>query len=400
VVRRVLLAALLQLSAARPYDAQFCGASQNYTVLGTSGVFGCQGYGNNVNVWFNASDPNPRMLTFLSFSTETCCDFLTIYYGAITYGPFSGQNNPGAFFFGGGDILVNFRSDPSNTYPGFTIQVTTTPPMDNLKSQQPFTKSINAGGMSYFALPQTFSGSSLTVSLSVTSFDGLQSPTLFMSKNRLPSLEGYDYINNTIASGSRYVASFNVNNPPAGQYWLGVFLYGNVAQINLVANWAYNFPPLLNGVKNTTSVGATGITFQLYTPKATRSLVLAISRQIPGGFPVAYVAQGYVPTASQYGWVMDTTVKSYISLTINTPNPTVNYNANPGTYFITIVASDGPTDSAVVPVEPAAVKAQRSIETLSAEGVSKEAVLDKIAKQEEQEALALTAGFIFMAQWS
>jgi len=341
----VLLLASISTVYGRPEDTQFCGTSGNYTVLGTDGTFGCNGYGNSVYVVFNVTDPNPRMLTFLSFNTESCCDFVTILYAGNTLGPFSGTTNPGAFMFGGGDILVIFKSDPSGTYPGFSIEISSPPPMDTLKSSQPFPKTISSGGFSYFALPGTVSGLLLSVSLTINSFDGLQSPSLFMRTNALPTLEAYGYLNNSVpVSGGRYAASFNIPSPPGGTYYFGVFLYGNVAAVNLVATWTYNFPPLVNGVKNTTSVGSNALYFQLYTPKLTKSLNFQISRQVPGGFPIAYIAQGYVPNAVTHGWVMDTTVNSYISLTINSPNPTVNYNPNPGNYYVTVISSSGDVD--------------------------------------------------------
>jgi len=372
----------ISLAYGRPEDAQFCGANANVTVVGIDGTFGCNGYANNVLVTFNVSDPSARMLTFLSFNTESCCDKVTISYMGSSLGPFSGQNNPGAFVFGGGDILVVFQSDPSTTYPGFTIQLSALPPMDALKSQQTFSKSIQTGGMTYFMLPGTTSGSTFSVSLSVSSFDGLQSPSLFMSRNRLPSLESYDYLNNTVPVGRNSVASFNLANPPPAQYWLGVFLYGNVAQVSLLANWAYNFQALINGAKVSSSVASSTVYFQLYTPKLTKNLNFQISRQVPGGFPIAYIAQGFIPTATTYQWIMDTTTRSFISLDIPSPNPTVNFNPNPGQYYVALVASNGPTDSTIY------------------EEMEQGAKKDDVLKKLEQKLLAQTAGFILMATWA
>jgi len=293
--------------------------------------------------------------------------------------------------FGGGDILVIFKSDASGTAPGFSIQVSVPPATDILKSAQPFTKTISRGGFTYFAMSGTQSGQSLVVSLTVNSFDGLQSPTLFMSKNAFPSLESYSYMNNSSPiTGGRFSAILNIQNPTNSQYWIGVFLYGNNAQITMVATWAYNFPALLNGQKNSSSVVGTGaFNFQIFTPKLTKSLNFQISRQVPGGFPIAYIAQGYLPTLSQHGWVMDTTQQSYISLTIPSPNPTVNYNPNPGVYVISIIASAGPdaeSDSTAL----------STVQTLSLVDAVKAA--DKTG--EKKATLALSAGFILMATWA
>jgi len=261
--------------------------------------------------------------------------------------------------------------------------------MDTVKSQQPFTKTISAGGFTYFLLQNTQFGAKLSVSLTINSFDGLQSPSLFMSRNALPSLEAYAYMNNSILiNGGKYSASLTVQNPVNSQYWIGVFLYGNNAAINLLVNWAYNFPPLLNGVKNSSSIVGNPLNFQLYTPKLTKSLNFQISRQVPGGYPIAYIAQGYLPSATQKGWVMDTTVNSYVTLTINTPNPTVNYNPNPGLYVVSIVASAG--------LDEADQAAAKPIQTLSLVDGMKKAELAGEKKFEVE----VSAGFIFLATWA
>jgi hypothetical protein len=39
-----------------------------------------------------------------------------------------------------------------------------------------------------------------------------------------------------------------VTNPATGHWLVGVFLYGTTADIDVGANWVYNFPQLNNGV--------------------------------------------------------------------------------------------------------------------------------------------------------
>jgi len=379
----LFLCVLVAIAFGKPSDTQTCLVSGNYTVLGTDGIFGCSGYGNSISIIWNVTDPNPRLLTFLSFQTETCCDKVTISYGSTVLGPFSGPTNPGAFMFGGGNVIVKFVTDATNTYSGFAIQLSAAPAFDILKSGQPLQKNIQSEGFTYFGLPvgTTAFGTALSVSLSVNSFDGLQNPTLFMSTNRLPSLESYNFINDTVASGGRYVASFNIVNPGTAQYYIGVFLYGNVASLTISAVWTYNVPRLLNGVKNTTVVNTGSVIFQLYTPKLTKSLNIQISRQVPGGFPIAYIAQGYIPDSQFNQWVMDTTRQSYISLTINSPNPTVNYNANPGLYLISVISA------------PTANPNDNTVELLTVD-------VDKEAAAEKKQVQFLSAGFILMATWA
>jgi len=85
---------------------------------------------------------------------------------------------------------------------------------------------------------------------------------------------------------------------------------------------------------------------------------------------------------------MDTSTKSFDSLNINSPNPTVNFNPNPGQYYVTMLASAGPDVDPQTRVSPL---------TLETEGVNKQDALEKDAQFQLQ---AVSAGFIFMATWA
>jgi len=361
---------------AMPTDTLPCTSSGIYSVLGQQGIFGCNGYGNSVTIVWNVNDTSARSLTFLSMNTEACCDKVTITYGTQSFGPFSGTANPGEFIFGGGNIIVTFKTDASGTAPGFTIQLAPAPPVDQLEGGQPLYKQIRTGGFTYFQFNQIGLGSRASFGMSVSQYDGLQMPGLFISVNRLPSLESYTWYNGSNAVGQGAAASINVNTPPSGTYWIGVFLYGNSATVTMTGGWTFGYPSLSSGVK--VSGSTAGITYQLFTPRLTRKLNYQLSRQVPGGYPIAYIGAGYLPSAQQYDYVMDTTTRSYVSLDINNPNPSVNYHAFPGTYLLTIVASSG-QEEAHFNVS--------ALEASSGEKGESVKVLD-------------TAGFILMATWA
>jgi len=262
---------------------------------------------------------------------------VTIRTPTNSYGPFSGNTNPGQFVLPAGNCQVMFTTDGSTTSTGFTISLTTTPEVTYVLSQQ----SINVqpkqqGGFVYFGLQNANYGSQFLVQIIIHTYSGLQPPTLFTSVNSFPTLEQYSYSNQTVPYGDGYQAFLTINNPPSGTYYMGLFMYGSSSSIEVFAEWMYNLPLLQSGVKVTNSTGSVPIIYQLLVPTDATSLVFQISRQVPGGYPVAYISQGVVPTATNFGWVMDTSQQSYIRLSIPNPNPYYNTSPNPGNYIISI----------------------------------------------------------------
>jgi hypothetical protein len=245
--------------------------------------------------------------------------------------------------FGAGTIRVTFISDPSNTRPGFTINVFPLPEIHQLQSMQPFAlNQQQQGGFVYFQLPRQTLGRLFYVDVEVFSYSGLREPGLFISVNRLPSLEHYDYTNTTVLKDTTYQALFGLQNPPNGQFVIGVFLYGTAAKLTVTASWTYNIPQLSSGVQVTNSVGSSPVYYQVLVPLNSARLTLQISRQVPGGYPTVYIAQGTVPSPNNYQWIMATSdQQSYISLPINNPNPIGNTSPNPGNYIISLYSRDG-----------------------------------------------------------
>jgi len=108
--------------------------------------------------------------------------------------------------------------------------------------------------------------------------------------------------------------------------------------MSVKATWSFNINFLTNGVKVSTSTSGTD-RYQVEVPVNAKKLVFQISRQVPGGFPIAYIAQGSMPSPANFQWKADTSQQSYISITINDPNPAGSSSPNPGNYIFAITAS-------------------------------------------------------------
>jgi len=240
--------------------------------------------------------------------------------------------------FLGGQIVVQFTTDGSNTAAGFTINMIPAPDVTVLQSAQPLTVAPKQdGGFVYFALETESSGGAFWVQTMIHSYQGLEPPTLFIGVNRLPTLELFDYTNTTVASGDGYVADYSLNAPRDGTYYIGLFLYGVSTDIDIVAEWIYNLPYLTSGVKVTGSaVTGAPVYYQLQCAEGSSSLIWQISRQVPGGYPIAYISEGTVPNPANYLYALDTRLQSYIKLTLSNPNPYNNGNSNPGNYIVAV----------------------------------------------------------------
>jgi hypothetical protein len=341
-MKAILLLACIAVVAAKPttFAPSTCMVSAVYDVPNTTETIGCNGYNNNVNITWNLHADIGRLLEFQKFDTEPSYDFLMIFSGTQTFGPFSGNATLQQFAFGPGLIRVTFITDGSNTRPGFLISITPAPNVHNLVSMQPFSiNSLQPGGFVFFQLPANSMGSRFGLIVEIFTYQGLKEPGLFVSVNRLPSLEHYDYTNTTVQQGTTYRAYLTVTTPRDGSYYVGVFLYGTAAKMTVTASWTFNIPFLQSSIKVTDTV-SNGKYYQIGVPFGTANLVYQISRQVPGGYPIAYIAQGYVPTRSSYQYIMDTRAQSYISLPIHDPNPFGSTQPNPGNYIIALFSAD------------------------------------------------------------
>jgi len=357
-----------------------CLTSSQYTILGDSSTFGCQGYANSVTVSWTLNSTDSRLLTFTAFNTENNYDKVTVTQGSAQWGPFSGTTNPGSIMLLPGMASVVFTSDASNTDPGFTIVMTTAPDIVTLQSSQQVTvQPKQDGGFVYFALASESYGSDFIVNTLIHAYQGLQPPSMFVGWNRLPTLENYDYTNQTIPYGDGYQAFLFVNQPRDGTYYIGLFLYGTSTDIDISASWAFSVMELVSGQQVTNTTGAAPVLFQVNVPTATSQLVWQISRQVPGGYPIAYISAGSIPTPTNYQYVMDTSQQSYQKLVINNPNPYYNQAPNPGNFLIAVY-------------EKASLE-QRTLEVVSASAEEK-------AKFEQESFQPLSAGFIMQVNWN
>jgi hypothetical protein len=340
-----LLVVLATAVSANLGAVETCLASADYNLTTIpSGVIGCNGYGNSVNISWTVSSPTGVLLTIVRFDTEAQYDYITIV-GPLgqRFGPYSGATIPGPqFFMSPGTTVVRFITDASNTRPGFTINYAPSPNVFNLNSGQPYSvQQLQQGGFVYFALPYTSIGKSFYLDVEVTSYSGLKEPATFVAINNLPTLEAFIFTNNTVQTApGQYSSIISVNAPTAGRYFTGVFLYGTAAKLTVTATWRYNIPFLQSGVNVQSSIAATPTYYQLQAPIGASTLTFQVSRQVPGGYPIVYIGQGYVANSDSWQFVMDTSQSSYISLPISNPNPLNNQSPNPGNYIVTVASKD------------------------------------------------------------
>lgn len=104
-----------------------CATSSSETLSTSTGVFGCDGYHNNVQMtWFIQPGHGCIELAFQSMSTESGYDVVNVYDGgsssATSLGTFSGTTIPQNVRSTGSTMTVTFSSDYSVNAAGFTAQ--------------------------------------------------------------------------------------------------------------------------------------------------------------------------------------------------------------------------------------------------------------------------------------
>ena len=104
-----------------------CDTSETTTLTASSGVFGCDGYHNQVSMsWYIMPGHGCVALSFESFNTESGYDVVSVYNGSSTssqsLGQFSGSSIPHNVVSTGSSMTVTFVSDYSVNAAGFTAQ--------------------------------------------------------------------------------------------------------------------------------------------------------------------------------------------------------------------------------------------------------------------------------------
>lgn len=104
-----------------------CDTSETTTLTASSGVFGCDGYHNQVSMsWYIMPGHGCIALSFESFNTESGYDVVSVYNGSSTssqtLGQFSGSSIPHNVVSTGSSMTVTFVSDYSVNAAGFTAQ--------------------------------------------------------------------------------------------------------------------------------------------------------------------------------------------------------------------------------------------------------------------------------------
>lgn len=333
---------LLQLSLIKADYYGYCNTG-TFNVTTDTAEIGCNGYNYNVRVTWTISMNESFVFTFPSYSLDSYSS-LTIQdaYSTTTYSSSPAPTTSAAYIYQG-PITITFSSTYQYNY-GFVINLKPAPAFTTLVSGQNIHDTQKQeGGFVYFMLPNQQFGSNLFLGLRVYSYQGLQAPALFVSNNLLPILEAYQYTNQTVASGSDEVADLVIPNPANGNWFVGVFLYGTTADIAIDSQWTYDpskVVPLVNGVSVTGTVSTTTY-YQAVVPSGTASLFLQVSRQVPGGYILVYINAGTVPSASSASYELDTRINSYMTLTIDNPNPANSTAANPGIYIIAVTSASG-----------------------------------------------------------
>jgi len=319
----------------------YCGTSGTTNINGTDGQWGCTGAARGVNQeWVFAADYGRTIDWSLTGYQDSRITFFVD--GQVQYGPFSPSSTNSYYFAKGLLVRVRYSAgDNTQSQYGCQLTVQTTPELNTLVSAQAFVLTKEQpGGFVYFGLPAQSLGKQLSLDVEVYSYQGLREPSVYVSRNRAPTLERFDYTNTTVSGGGRETCLLFIQDPPAAAYMVGVFLYGSAASMSVTANWIFNVQHLQSGIQISKSTAGTDY-YQVFIPFNTPKMTFQISRQAPGGFPIAYIAQGSVPYSGNYQYIADTSKQSYISITVPNPNPTGSKSPNPGNYMFAIAASGG-----------------------------------------------------------
>jgi hypothetical protein len=179
----------------------------------------------------------------------------------------------------------------------------------------------NTGGFEYLMTPFNSAGISLTIRADIYSYQGIQPPALFVSRNALPVLERFDFKNESSSAGSsRWFSDITINTPGEGWYGLGVFLYGTSTNLVITANWVYNLPLLNNNEAFNATIRGNAYYMVQDIPRASELLV-QVSRAAPGGIPMVYFSSAGFASPLNFDFLLDTTQTTYVTRKVDDPAP-------------------------------------------------------------------------------
>lgn len=331
---RLVFAALLLAAA----QGQTCGSSSagvSVDARSASGSYSCTTR-TSYDVRLNVTTLPDRTLYFSTFSTTAQCLF------SLQVEDSNGISNVHRILApfvlpspitNAKSVLITWANSQYYTCGSFILSWRSNLPL--LRINEPLSiRPQNNGGFEYLALPFNFGGASLVIRAQVNSYQGIQPPSIFLSRGGLPVLETYYLKNDTVDVGfGRYQAELHLR-PDDNWYGIGIFLYGTSTEVVVSAEWNYNLQSLTNGLAyNTTLRGTGAYIIRDITPG--RPFLAQLSRAAPGGYPIAYFSSAGVPSPLQYEFVLDTTKTSYVSQTI----------ANPARQYLITVTTSGQTDT-------------------------------------------------------
>jgi len=191
-----------------------------------------------------------------------------------------------------------------------------------LRNSVPLTISPqNTGGFEYLVAPYNTAGTSFNIRADIFSYQGIQPPGLFVSRNTLPVLERFDFKNESIGEGgNRWFAEITLTNPAEGWYGIGVFLYGTSTSVIVTSNWAYNLPAIRNGDAYNNTIRGNAYYMVSDIPRLAQFLA-QVSRAAPGGVPMVYFSSTGLASPLSYDFLLDTTQTTYVSHSVTNPPP-------------------------------------------------------------------------------
>jgi len=191
------------------------------------------------------------------------------------------------------------------------------------------------GGFIYFSLGQLVSGASQSYLVIVANYRGLKPPSFFVGVNRYPTLESYDYSNNTVQDGVDTVWRWTQQNPIDSMPVIGMFVYGTFSTVFVRPHWKFNYEVIPFGDTVTKSFSHFQVFCgQFQVSESVFSYTLQVSREEPGGYPIFYVGKGYTPSSSKNEYALDTSKDSFQELTVKKPNDPSYVGPNPGLWIV------------------------------------------------------------------
>jgi len=193
-------------------------------------------------------------------------------------------------------------------------------------------KSIG-GGFIYFSTGAQRDGTSLTFTIEVDGYTGIQPPTVLFGVNRLPTLESFDGNLVLRNNGTVNAGTSTFMYPSNSATIAGVYMYGKFSSGIVGAQWLYNYQTIRIGQVSKFQGG--GCCSQFSVAPATKWAYVQVSREVPGGYNFITIGRGRIGE----DYTVDTSKNDY--QTVKIEDAYQDSAENPGLWIMCAAKSNG-----------------------------------------------------------